>query len=68
MDALSISASIISVLQLTGTVVQYLTNVKDSSKDRERLRLELCGVDSILCTLKSKATQAQLGDSWSMTL
>jgi len=68
MDPLSISASIISVLQLTATVVQYLTDVKDSSKDRERLRLELCGIDSILCTLKNKATQAQQGDSWSMTL
>ncbi len=68
MDPLSISASIIAVLQLTATVVQYLTVVKYYSKDRERLRSELCGIDSMLCILKNKATQAQLGDSWSMTL
>ncbi len=57
MDPLSISASIIAVLQLTATVAQYLTVVKDYSKDRERLRSELCGIDSMLCSLKNNVNQ-----------
>ena len=68
MDPLSISASISTVLQLTGTVIQYLNLVKGAPEDRQRLLLELCNVSSILYILEDQASQAQQGDAWSSTL
>ena len=68
MDPLSISASISAVLQLTGTVIQYLNSVKGAPEDRQRLLLELCNVSSMLYVLEDQASQAQQGDAWSSTL
>jgi hypothetical protein len=47
-DPLSVSASIIAVLQLAGTVMQYVKDVKDGSKDRIRMRDELRSLASLL--------------------
>ena len=68
MDPLSISASITALLQLTGTVIQYLNCVKGAPEDRQRLLLELCNVSSMLYVLEDQASQAQQGDLWSSTL
>ncbi|KAF7506336.1 hypothetical protein GJ744_011909 [Endocarpon pusillum] len=68
MDPLSISASIAAVLTLTGTVIQYLNNLKGAPKDRERILLELCNVNGMLYMLQDQAEQAQQADSWSLTL
>lgn len=68
MDPLSISASIFSVLQLTGTVIQYLNTVKGAPKDRQRILSELCNVNSTLYILEDQASQAQKGNAWSSTL
>ena len=67
-DPLSISASIIAVLQLSGTVIQYLNNVKGASEDRQRLLNEVTSISGLLYFLKDRATQSQYGGSWSMTL
>lgn len=67
MDPLSISASISAVLQLTGTVIQYLNSVKGAPKDRQRLLSELCNVSGMLYALEDQASQAQQGDAWSST-
>ena len=68
MDPLSISASIITVLQLTGTVLQYVINVDDASNERQRLYSELCGTNDMLCNLYSRATQMQSNDPYTATL
>ena len=34
MDPLSVTASIIAILQLTSKVIEYLNDVKDAPKDR----------------------------------
>lgn len=68
MDPLSISASIVAVLQLTGTIIQYLNTVKGAPKDRQRILLELCNVNGTLYILEERASQAQQGDAWSSTL
>ena len=68
MDPLSVSASIIAVLQLTGTVIQYLNTVTGALKDRQRILLELCNVSDTLYILEEQAGQAQQGDIWSSTL
>ncbi|KAI9838432.1 MAG: hypothetical protein M1837_002487 [Sclerophora amabilis] len=62
-DPLSITASISSILQVTGTVVQYLNDVKDSTKDRNRLLLEVSSVVGLLYSLKDLAMKAESGDA-----
>ena len=68
MDPLSISASISAVLQLTGTVIQYLNSVKGAPKDRQRLLSELCNVSSMLYVLEDQASQEKQGNASSSTL
>jgi hypothetical protein len=53
-DPLSITASIISLLQLTKSTAQYLRTVKDASKDCKRLALEICSVRGILSELSDR--------------
>jgi hypothetical protein len=62
-DPLGISASIIAVLQLAGTVVQYLNAVKAASQDRQRLLDELISVSGALYLLKARAEQSQCYNS-----
>lgn len=52
MDPLSISASIIAVLQLTATLVTYANDVKDAPKDRARFAIEASSLSSLLTSLR----------------
>ena len=47
-DPLGISASLITVLQLTKTVIDYIQHVRHTSDDRRRLLVELVGFQGIL--------------------
>jgi hypothetical protein len=67
-DPLSISASIIAVIQLSGTVIEYLNGVKAASEDRRRLLDEVASISGFLYILKDRAAQSQQGNSWSSTL
>jgi hypothetical protein len=67
-DPLSISASIIAVIQLSGTVIEYLNGVKAASEDRQRLLNEVTSISGFLYFLKDRAEQSQQGNSWSSTL
>ena len=64
MDPLSLTASIIAVLKLTGTVLSYLTDVKDSSPERANLAIEASIVYSLLTTLRYRVEKAKSGDPW----
>ena len=68
MDALSTTASIIAVVQLTASVIRYLNSVQDAVEDYKRIRSLICSANEILCILTSKSAAAQVGDSWSQTL
>ena len=68
MDPLSISASIIALLQLSGTVIGYLSDVKGGPKELQRIRLEICNVLPLLSILQDEAEQAKSGGLWSSTL
>ena len=68
MDPLSISASFIALLQLSGKVIGYLSDVKGGPKELLTIRLEICGVLPILSILQDQAEQAKNGvDLWSPT-
>lgn len=66
MDPLSISASIVALVQLTGTVVEYLHGMKGASEDRQNILSELTSVSGMLFILQDHADQQ--GESWSLTL
>ncbi len=68
MDPLSVSASIVAVLQMTGTVIQYLNSVKGAPKDRQRLLLELSSTSGMLYVLQDQAEESKEGDPRSSTL
>ena len=68
MDPLSISASIVGLLQLSSTVIGYLSDIKGGPKELHRIRLETCSVLPILSTLQDEVEQAKNGDLWSSTL
>ena len=67
-DPLSVAASIIAVLQLTGTVVRYLANVQDATGYKSRLLLEVSGVKGVLETLRDLSQESVQGDHILSTL
>lgn len=67
-DPLSISASIVAILQLTGTVVQYLNDVNGASEDRQRILTEISSTSGVLFLLKDLAERAGWEDCWSVTI
>ncbi|KAL9077023.1 MAG: hypothetical protein Q9161_000656 [Pseudevernia consocians] len=66
MDPLSISASIVALVQLTGMVIEYLHGVKGASEDRQNILSELTSVSSMLFILQDRVDQQE--DSWPLTL
>ncbi|KIW12585.1 hypothetical protein PV08_09863 [Exophiala spinifera] len=59
MDPLSLTTSILSILCLSVTVVQYINDVKDSQKDRIRLRDEITSASGPLYMLCDRIKQEQ---------
>jgi len=64
MDGLSVAASIIAVLQLTGTVIGYLNDVKDAPKECQQCAIEASNLQSLLINLLYQLNQGQSGDCW----
>jgi hypothetical protein len=67
-DPLSISASIVALLQLTETVISYLKNVHGSSSDRQRIFDEVSVTSGILMWLKEHAERKSESTSWTLTV
>src|SRR5215469_11115756 len=57
-DPLSVTASVIAILQLAATATQYLKDVKHGSADRMRLRDELRCATCILEMLKDRIEES----------
>lgn len=64
MDPLSFTASIAAVLQLTGTVLSYLNDVNNASKDRAKIAIEASIVYSLFTALKYRLEEADPTDPW----
>lgn len=58
-DPLGTTASIIALLQLTKTIVNYVREVKDGSEDRVRLRDSILSTVSIMEMLKFRFEDAR---------
>ncbi|KAL8809823.1 MAG: hypothetical protein Q9200_003089 [Gallowayella weberi] len=68
MEPLSASASIVALLQLSGTVISYLSDIKGGPKEIQRIRSEICSMPWILSILQTQADEGQQGNPWSSTL
>jgi hypothetical protein len=64
MDPLSVTASVIALVEFTGVIIGYLNNVKDASKDRARCAIELSNVSSLLVALIYRLDEASTNDGW----
>jgi hypothetical protein len=64
MDPLSVTASVIAVLQLTSKVVSYLNDVKNAPKDCRKCAIEAANLCNLLTNLRFHLDDANKGDRW----
>ncbi|OBT85043.1 hypothetical protein VE02_07148 [Pseudogymnoascus sp. 03VT05] len=64
MDPLSITASIIAIVQLTGVIIGCLNDLKDTSKDRAQCAIEISNVSNLLVTLMYRLDEVSSNDTW----
>ena len=64
MDPLSITASVIAILQLTNSVVGYLNEVKDAPRECQECTVEASSLQSLLTNLRYRLEQSHAGDPW----
>jgi hypothetical protein len=58
MDPLSVTASIIAILQLTTKINQYLSDAKDAPTDRRQFTAETSNLSSLLVALLSQVDES----------
>ena len=64
MDPLSITASIIAVLELNGTLMNYANSVRHAPKERTRFAREASNMYALLTNLRFRMEDAHSGDPW----
>jgi hypothetical protein len=64
MDPLSVSASIIAVLQISCEVIKYLKDVKDANDDCQRCLADTSNLHGLLISLLPHIQQTKTGDPW----
>lgn len=64
MDPLSLTASIIAVLQLTTALTTYLNNIHHATAEQKKITVEACNLYSLLTTLRFRVEDARTDDPW----
>lgn len=64
MDPLSLSTSIIAVLQLTGKLLSYLNDVQHATRDQTQLAVEASNIYSLLLSLRFRVEQSNGHEAW----
>jgi hypothetical protein len=64
MDPLSVTASVIAVLQLTAEVIKYLHDVKDAPKECRQCTIEASNLHNLLTNLRYRLEDATNDDPW----
>lgn len=64
MDPLSITASIIAVMQLTSTLLTYLNSVKDAPKERAHCAIEVSNLYNLLTVLRYRVEDSESNEPW----
>jgi hypothetical protein len=65
-EAVGVAASIITVIQLTTTVLQYIHSVKNASEEQTRIRNEISSAGFLLHMLKDRAENARSEETLSI--
>lgn len=63
-EPVGITASIVTLMQLSTAVIEYLVCAKDASKERTRLLLELSSTIGILHMIKNLTARAEAGEAY----
>jgi hypothetical protein len=64
MDPLSITVSVLALLQLTEKVISYAKQTRDAPKERTRILQEASGLVGLLITLKGLINDCDPRDPW----
>lgn len=64
MEPLSVTASIVAVLQLSAKVLSYLNDVNDASKDRAQCAIEASNIHSLLLNLRFRLEGGDASQPW----
>lgn len=67
-EALGISSSIIGILHLAATVVQYISDIKDAHESRTRLLAEISSTTGILYSFNALLDLPDAASTWKVTL
>ena len=66
MDPLSLTASIIAILQLTSTFTNYINNARNTTKEQAQLAVEASNLYTLLTKLRFRVEGARSDDPWTM--
>ncbi|KAF1961004.1 ankyrin [Byssothecium circinans] len=64
MDPLSVTASIIAVLQLSAKVLVYISDVRDAPKERSHCEAEISNLSALLRDLRDHVQTGDLSQPW----
>jgi hypothetical protein len=64
MDPLSITASIIVILQLTTTLTGYINDVRHATREQAKVAVEASNLYSLLTSLRFRVEEARSDDPW----
>jgi hypothetical protein len=64
MDPLSMTASIIAILQLTTTLTGYINDVRNATTDQAQVAVEASNLYSLLTSLRFRVEAARSDDPW----
>ncbi|KAL2039110.1 hypothetical protein N7G274_008159 [Stereocaulon virgatum] len=67
-DALSVSASIITILDLTTAAIQYIRDIAHAPKECSEILTEVCANSGILSALRHNVSQARDDQTWMATI
>ncbi|KIX05451.1 uncharacterized protein Z518_06323 [Rhinocladiella mackenziei CBS 650.93] len=64
MDPLSMTASIIAILQLTSALTSYINDAKNATKEQAQLAIEASNLYGLLTALRFRVEEARYNDPW----
>lgn len=64
MDGLSVAASLIAVVQIAGSVITYLSDVKDAPKECGKCLIEVSNSNTLLLKLKDRLSESSSTEPW----
>ena len=64
MDGLSVAASIIAVVQIAGSVITYLSDIKDAPKECGKCLIEVSNSNTLLLKLKDRLSESSSTELW----